>query len=73
MLSIIIPCFNEIKTIKVLLQAVNASPVPEKQVIVVDDGSTDGSSDYIEKELTSYYQVFIKHSKNRGKGASEVA
>lgn len=70
MLSIIIPCFNEMETIKNLLEAVNASPVPGKQIIVVDDGSTDGSTDYIEKELGGLYHVFIKHDKNRGKGAS---
>jgi len=70
MLSIIIPCFNEMETIKELLEAVNASPVPGKQIIVVDDGSTDGSADYIEKELSSLYQIFIRQEKNRGKGAS---
>jgi glycosyltransferase involved in cell wall biosynthesis len=70
MLSIIIPCFNEMETVKELLEAVNASSIPEKQIIVVDDGSTDGSTDYIEKELSSLYQILIKQKINRGKGAA---
>jgi glycosyltransferase involved in cell wall biosynthesis len=69
MLSIIIPCFNEMDTIKELLEAVNASPITNKQVIVIDDGSTDGSSAYIENELNSLYQIFLRHDTNRGKGA----
>ena len=69
MLSIIIPCFNELDTIKELLEAVNASPIKNKQIIVIDDGSTDGSSAYIENELNSLYQIFLRHDINRGKGA----
>jgi glycosyltransferase involved in cell wall biosynthesis len=69
MLSIIIPCFNEMDTIKELLEAVNASPITNKQIIVIDDGSTDGSSAYIENELNSLYQIFLRHDTNRGKGA----
>lgn len=43
-LSIIIPCYNESKTIKKVVDAVLSSPVENKEVIIVDDGSTDGTT-----------------------------
>jgi len=70
MLSIIIPCFNERKTLKELLETVNASPIPEKQIVVVDDASTDGSSDYLENDLSHLYHILLKHEVNQGKGAA---
>ena len=44
-LSIVIPCFNEVDTISKLLEAVMSSPVENKEIIIVDDGSTDGTRD----------------------------
>ena len=70
MLSIIIPCFNERETIKELLEAVNAAPVEHKEIIVIDDASTDGCADYLESSLSSLYHMFLKHSINQGKGAA---
>ncbi|MEP6388860.1 MAG: glycosyltransferase family 2 protein [Halioglobus sp.] len=70
MLSIIIPCYNERNTIKALLEAVDASPVEGKEVIVVDDASTDGSTEYLEGDLCHLYQKLLKHPVNRGKGAA---
>ena len=43
LLSVIIPCFNEAATILDLIERVRQAPVPSKQLIVVDDGSTDGT------------------------------
>ena len=43
LLSVVIPCFNEAATILNLLERVRLSPVTPKQIIVVDDGSTDGT------------------------------
>ena len=70
MLSIIIPCFNELDTIKELLEAVSAAPIEQKEIIVVDDFSTDGCAELLEEELTSLYQKLLKHPVNRGKGAA---
>ena len=70
MLSVIIPCYNEKSTIKDLLEAVEKSPVSPKEVIVVDDASTDGTLDHLESELGHLYQLLLKHDVNRGKGAA---
>ncbi|MBT4396913.1 glycosyltransferase family 2 protein [archaeon] len=67
-LSIIIPIYNEKKTIISVLDAVNSVDLGdiEKEIILVDDYSTDGSRDIL-KDLESEYKV-IYHKKNCGKG-----
>ncbi|MEM1114732.1 MAG: glycosyltransferase family 2 protein [Pseudomonadota bacterium] len=70
MLSVVIPCYNETDTIRELLEAVAAAPVLDKQVIVVDDASTDGSGECLQNELSDLYDVLIRHPQNRGKGAA---
>jgi glycosyltransferase involved in cell wall biosynthesis len=69
-LSIIVPCYNEAKTIGALLQAVHNAPGEHKEVIVVDDCSSDGSRDLLEGELSSLLDRLICHPENRGKGAA---
>lgn len=66
--SIIIPCFNEKDTIEELLRRVLAVEVPgiDKEIIVVDDGSTDGSAQLFSKN-SEHFKV-IQHAKNMGKG-----
>ena len=66
-LSVIIPAFNEKKTIKEIVKKVSAAPF-EKEVIIVDDGSTDGMGDVL-KELEIPVTI-ISHERNMGKGAS---
>lgn len=68
-LTIIIPCFNERNTIEALLQQVAAAPVANKQIIVVDDGSTDGTRDLL-PQLKKYIDTLILHDTNQGKGAA---
>ncbi len=68
-LSIIIPCFNEAKTILKLLEAVKSSPIENKEIIIVDDGSTDGTKDLIMSLNDSEVKVFL-HDENKGKGAA---
>jgi len=68
--SVVIPCYNEAGTIERLLAAVHASPVDKKQVIVVDDGSTDGSVALLRGRLRGSIDVLIEHEQNRGKGAA---
>lgn len=70
-LSIIIPCYNERDTIERLLNAVNDSPCRlQKEVIVVDDASTDGTASLVRDQLAPIVSHFIEHDRNRGKGAA---
>ena len=68
--SIVIPCFNERQTVEKLLMAVNASSVQEKEVIVIDDFSTDGTRELLENNLSHLYDQLILQDKNQGKGAA---
>lgn len=69
-LSIIIPCYNEVATIGTLLKAVKSSPYPDKEVIVVDDGSSDGTRRRLQDELAGDYDQLILQPHNQGKGAA---
>ncbi|GAB6164111.1 glycosyltransferase family 2 protein [Thermostilla marina] len=68
-LSVVMPVFNEAATIDTVLQRVLDVPI-DKEVIVVDDGSTDGTT----KKLTAWtdhpHVVVLRHERNRGKGAA---
>lgn len=68
--SIIIPVFNEKNTIKLLLEKVQNANFSglEKEIIMVDDCSTDGTTEIL-KELSKQYKVLF-HEKNQGKGAA---
>lgn len=68
-LSIIIPCYNEAKTIISLIDAVKKSPVKNREIIIVDDGSKDGTRDIL-SNLNDPEVRIIFHSKNKGKGAA---
>jgi len=67
-LSIIIPCYNEFNTIEKLINEVNKIKI-EKQIIIVDDFSDDGSRKII-KKIKKKYDKVIYHKKNLGKGAA---
>jgi len=69
-LSIVIPCYNEVKTIRSIVEAVRAAPVAEKEIIVVDDCSTDGTTDILRTEIESLVHRVIYHPVNCGKGAA---
>ena len=53
-LTIIIPCFNELNTIDAIIDAVNSAPYPDKEIIIVDDGSTDHSREIIKEQSTQF-------------------
>ena len=67
-LSIIIPCYNEVKTIEKLINQINKINL-RKQIIVIDDFSTDGSRQLIKKIKKKYHKA-IFHNKNKGKGSA---
>jgi glycosyltransferase involved in cell wall biosynthesis len=69
-LSIVIPCYNERETIEAVIDAVRAAPGGDKQIIVVDDCSSDGTSRVLEEVLKPRIDVLLRHPVNRGKGAA---
>jgi glycosyltransferase involved in cell wall biosynthesis len=74
-LSIIIPVYNEEKTIEHLLDVVHNVPLPshlEKEIVVINDCSTDATSHILEKLKSKYHFVSLKHSVNLGKGAAVI-
>ena len=69
-LSVIIPCFNEIKTIEKIVGAIRELPYGNKEIIVVDDGSTDGTTEKLKTEIAGIVDKIIYHDRNYGKGAA---
>ena len=69
-LSIIIPCYNEASTIEELLQRIERVPIPEKEIIIVDDGSTDGTREILGRGIFPGVKEVILHERNMGKGAA---
>ncbi|MEP7133287.1 MAG: glycosyltransferase family 2 protein, partial [Acidobacteriota bacterium] len=68
-LSVLMPVYNEARTIDEVLRLVCAVPV-EKEVIVVDDGSTDGTRDLLARWDGRAGVRVILHERNQGKGAA---
>lgn len=69
-LSVIIPCYNEKNTIRRLVDAVRRAPYDDKEIIIVDDGSTDGTKDVLCQEIAPFVARILYHEKNQGKGAA---
>jgi len=69
-LSILIACYNEAATIEKVIEAVLRAPVPEKEVIVVDDFSTDGTREILQERIEARVARVIYHAGNQGKGAA---
>jgi glycosyltransferase involved in cell wall biosynthesis len=69
-LTIVIPCYNEAKTIVDLVEAVRAAPFPDKEIIVVDDASTDGTRDRLKADVERLVSRVLYHDVNQGKGAA---
>lgn len=67
--SVIVPVYNEAAHLDALLRAVLASPV-RKEIIIVDDGSTDGTREKLRALAPSSDVTVLFHEKNSGKGAS---
>jgi glycosyltransferase involved in cell wall biosynthesis len=69
-ISVVIPCYNEADTIEAIVDSVLAAPLPDPELIVVDDGSTDGSAEVIARAVAPKVKRVITHPHNRGKGAA---
>lgn len=75
LLSILVPLYNEEEFIALLLERVVQAPLPEgmrREILVVDDGSDDGSAEIAEEVAAAHSDVIrvIRHERNRGKGAA---
>ena len=70
-LSVLIPVYNEVKTLKEILARVREVEI-KKEVVLVDDGSTDGTRDLLRNEIDGKYPdvKVVYHPQNRGKGAA---
>jgi len=69
-LSIVIPCYNESKTIRTIVDKVNGVPLDDIEIIVVDDASKDGTRELLKKEIEPLVSKIIYHEINMGKGAT---
>jgi len=66
-LSVVMPSYNEKETLKEIIKRVQAAEPQDKEIIVVDDYSTDGSREIL-KNLESDNVKVLYHDRNRGKG-----
>jgi len=69
-LSIVIPCYNETKTIRAIVDRVRAAPVANMEIIIVDDCSRDGTRDLLRNEIAPLVSKILYHEVNQGKGAA---
>ena len=69
-LSVVIPCYNERATIEVVVDAVRTAPVEDVEIIVVDDGSTDGTRELLEAKPHGWVHKLVLQERNFGKGAA---
>ena len=69
-LSVVIPCYNEVNTIEDIIDAVRNSSYQPKEIIVVDDGSSDGTREKLDGAVAAKVDRVIQHERNQGKGAA---
>jgi glycosyltransferase involved in cell wall biosynthesis len=68
--SIVIPCYNEKDTIETIVAAVHNAPLENKEIIVVDDCSDDGTQILLRERVAPMLDRIINHPVNQGKGAA---
>lgn len=69
-LSVVIPCYNEENSILNLVQKVLDSPIKNKEIIIVDDCSKDGTRKVLEEQVKPLVSKIIYHETNQGKGGA---
>jgi glycosyltransferase involved in cell wall biosynthesis len=68
--SVVIPCYNERATIETVVEAVRSAPVKEVEIIIVDDGSTDGTRELLQGKPQGWVDKIVLQQRNFGKGAA---
>ncbi len=68
--SIVIPCYNERNTIEKIVETVRNTPLENKEIVIVDDGSQDGTQSVLKEGISQIVDQIIYHPVNRGKGAA---
>jgi glycosyltransferase involved in cell wall biosynthesis len=69
-ITVVIPCYNERATIRTVVDAVKAAPFADKEIIIVDDCSRDGTRDILKREIEPLVARVLYHEVNQGKGAA---
>ena len=69
-ISIVIPCYNEAETIETIVEAVLAVPLSNREIIIVDDCSTDGTKEVLYKKINHLVDKIIYQKINQGKGSA---
>ena len=69
-LTVVIPCYNEQDNIITIVNKVLESPISNKEIIVVDDKSTDGTHQILEEKIKPLVDRIVYHEQNGGKGAA---
>ena len=69
-LTVVIPCYNEKDSIHTIVNKVLAAPIENKEIIIVDDKSTDGTSEILDREIAPLVSRIIHHEVNQGKGGA---
>ena len=70
--SIIIPAFNEKNNIEQIINNIINKVTYEKQIIVIDDNSIDGTDKILKEKLISKVDKIIFHKKNLGRGCNQI-
>ena len=68
-ITILIPCYNEVRTIEKIVSKVIKSQISDKEIIIVDDCSNDGTREILKSKLSSLVNKILYHDSNLGKGA----
>ena len=69
-LSVIIPCYNEKDSVHDIVEKVLKVQIKNKEIIIVDDKSTDGTSEILDREIAPLVGKVIHHEVNQGKGGA---
>ena len=69
-ITVVIPCYNERATIEQIVRAVRASTIEELELIIVDDGSSDGTAELLRGKIAPLADKIIYQPRNSGKGAA---
>ena len=69
-LSVVIPAYNESETLADLIDAVRDCGIADVQIVVVDDASTDGTTELLRESLHEKIDTVLYHPVNKGKGAA---